>query len=87
MKISLLPRYGTGGANYPQYKADYVTLYIDTVRSEILTQDLSRPFLSSSPTNGKVTEDNGWISESPRPGEPQHGDGYYQFHSFTFLDT
>lgn len=69
--------YGTAGANYPLYKSDYVTLYIDVVMATILDEDHSRPFLSSSPSNGIVTEENGWISESPRPGLPEYGDVHY----------
>jgi len=74
--VFTIGRYGTAGANYNQYKEDYVRLYIDTLRSALLIVDpTSRPFLSSSPTNGLITQDNGWISESPRPSDPRFGDG------------
>jgi beta-mannosidase len=70
--------YGTSGPDYELYKQDYVKLYIDTIRTAILSIDpVSRPFLSSSPTNGKVTENAGWISENPRPGSPLFGDVHY----------
>lgn len=74
--------YGTSGPNYEQYKSDYVQLYIDVVMETILKEDSSRPFLSSSPSNGQVTEENGWISESPRPGVPEYGD----VHFYNYVD-
>ncbi len=51
---------------YPRYKEDYVKLYIDTVRDEILAHDWTRAFLSSSPTNGHVTE--GTVGSLNLPG-------------------
>ena len=73
----LLYRYGTGGPLYDTYKADYVTLYIDTIMETILDEDYTRPFLSSSPTNGEMTEQNGWISEDPKPSSPHYGDSEF----------
>ena len=70
--------YGTSGGMYDRYKKDYVMLYIDTIRTEVLRYDDSRPFLPSSPTNGKLTQDKGWISESPKPSDPNYGDGESQ---------
>ena len=67
-------RYDTSGPLYERYKSDYVKLYIDTIRNIILDDDYTRPFLSSSPSNGKVTEENGWISEDPKPSSPHYGD-------------
>ena len=74
--IELINRYGTSGELYDTYKQDYIALYIDTIRDELLVEDPTRPFLASSPSNGKVTEQNGWISENPRPSDPRFGTGF-----------
>ena len=38
-------------------------------------EDKSRPFLSSSPSNGVDTEKEGWVAKNP--GSPYWGDGKY----------
>ena len=60
------------------YRRDYIKLYIDVVRDEFLKYEIdSRPWISSSPTNGKLTEEEGWIAKDPRSN--LYGDGkYYQ---------
>lgn len=50
-------------------------LYIDTIRATLEEEDKSRPFLSSSPSNGVDTEKEGWIAK--KPGSPYWGDGKY----------
>ncbi|KAK2162053.1 hypothetical protein LSH36_105g04043 [Paralvinella palmiformis] len=78
--------YDTSGPLYERYKSDYVKLYIDTIRNIILDDDYTRPFLSSSPSNGKVTEENGWISEDPKPSSPHYGDIHYYNYEDDCLD-
>ena len=50
-------------------------LYIDTIRETLEEEDKSRPFLSSSPSNGVDTEREGWIAK--KPSSPYWGDGKY----------
>ena len=50
-------------------------LYIDTIRETLEEEDTSRPFLSSSPSNGVDTEKEGWIAKTP--SSPYWGDGMY----------
>ncbi|KAJ7988817.1 hypothetical protein DPEC_G00313130 [Dallia pectoralis] len=52
-------------AQRPQYYTDYVSLYVDNIRTIVLKEDSSRPFLVSSPTNGAETEREGWVSRDP----------------------
>jgi len=52
-------------------------LYIDTIRETLEEEDKSRPFLSSSPSNGVDTEKEGWIAKTP--SSPYWGDGKYFF--------
>ncbi|XP_031231470.1 beta-mannosidase isoform X1 [Mastomys coucha] len=47
------------------YIDDYVTLYVKNIREIVLSEDKSRPFIASSPTNGIKTMEEGWISYNP----------------------
>ena len=40
-------------------------LYVDTIRTIVLEEDTSRPFISSSPSNGLQTEEEGFVAEQP----------------------
>ncbi|KAL1501909.1 hypothetical protein ABEB36_007142 [Hypothenemus hampei] len=52
--------------NYTQYKKDYVALYIDTIKTQFDRISKGKGvFVSSSPTNGKLTESQGWVGDSP----------------------
>ena len=64
--------YGTAG-DFERYKADYVTLYVDTVRDE-LTKVLgdSDTFVTSSPSNGRHSDDQGYVADNP--GSALYGD-------------
>ena len=53
----------------------YLQLYIDTMRATVMAEDLSRPFVSSSPSNGMMTEEEGWVSENP--SNTKYGDSQY----------
>ncbi len=59
------------------YANDYRKLYIDVVMQNILLIDpeLSRPFLSSSPTNGKETITENWIAKNPY--DARYGDLHF----------
>ena len=70
-KIFLTARYNTS-AHYKLYYQDYVRLYVDTLRPIVLTEDPSRPFITSSPTNGVKSEEQGWVS--PNPYDTHYGD-------------
>ncbi len=66
--------YGTGD-NFDTYRNDFIKLYVDTVMKNVSVLDPSRDCLSSSPTNGKKTEDEGWVSEWP--GNIRYGDSKF----------
>ena len=63
--------------NYKRYKADYVKLYIENIRTLVMAEDDSRPFVSSSPSNGVETANEGWIAKDPK--NPRFGDGKYLY--------
>lgn len=60
---------------YSTYKRDYVKLYIETIMPIVTEEDQTRPFLPSSPTNGKETESQGWIARDP--DSSLYGDVHY----------
>ena len=49
------------------YFNDYRKLYIGVIQETIrrLEPEASRPYLSSSPTNGKESEKENWIAQNP----------------------
>lgn len=57
------------------YIDDYVTLYVKNIREVVLSEDTSRPFIASSPTNGVKTMVEGWISQDPN--SIQYGDVHF----------
>ena len=63
--------YGTS-SNFSLYKSDYIKLYIDTIYAIVKQEDTSRPFLSSSPSDGIETELEGWVARNP--GDTRYGD-------------
>jgi len=61
--------------DYQRYRDDYIKLYIANVRAILMTEDTSRPFVSSSPSNGVETTTEGWIAKDPQ--SPRFGDSKY----------
>ncbi|XP_030626343.1 beta-mannosidase [Chanos chanos] len=66
-------------AERPRYVKDYVHLYVENIRTTVLQEDSSRPFLVSSPTNGLESEREGWVAQNPY--DPHYGDTH--FYSYT----
>ncbi|CAL8069239.1 unnamed protein product [Orchesella dallaii] len=56
--------YGSGW-NFDLYKGDYIKLYIDTIKTMTEELDPSRKFISSSPTNGIQSQEEGWVAADP----------------------
>lgn len=59
----------------PLYLKDYVTLYVDNIKSIVQEEDPTRPFLVSSPTNGAESEREGWVASNPY--DPLYGDTHF----------
>uniref|UniRef100_A0A8C8X6W8 Beta-mannosidase n=1 Tax=Panthera leo TaxID=9689 RepID=A0A8C8X6W8_PANLE len=47
------------------YINDYVVLYVKNIRQIVLARDKTRPFITSSPTNGAESIEEGWLSANP----------------------
>ncbi|XP_023780424.1 beta-mannosidase isoform X1 [Cyanistes caeruleus] len=57
------------------YIKDYVTLYVNNIREIVLSEDKSRPFVASSPTNGLESVKEGWLSRDPY--DTHYGDTHF----------
>ncbi|XP_077033307.1 beta-mannosidase isoform X6 [Agelaius phoeniceus] len=61
------------------YIADYVTLYVKNIHEIVLREDKSRPFVTSSPTNGLESVKEGWLSHNPY--DTHYGDTHFYDYS------
>lgn len=68
--------YGTGW-NVSLFEKDYVTLYIDTIHEELYWNIPYEKyfFITSSPTNGLLSVEQGYVAENP--ADQLYGDGIY----------
>ncbi|KAJ8869705.1 hypothetical protein PR048_028700 [Dryococelus australis] len=66
--------YGTAG-NFSAYQRDYVSLYVGVVKTVVTAEDVSRPFVVSSPSNGVESEREGYIARDPQSS--LYGDTHY----------
>lgn len=66
--------YQTDG-NFNVYKADYIRLYVDTIKPIVEYLDPGRRYLVSSPTNGLESEREGYVAANPY--DPHYGDTHY----------
>ncbi|XP_006893154.1 PREDICTED: beta-mannosidase [Elephantulus edwardii] len=57
------------------YIDDYVMLYVKNIREIVLKEDKTRPFITSSPTNGAKSVEEGWVSYNPY--STHYGDVHY----------
>ncbi|XP_066239994.1 beta-mannosidase [Saccopteryx leptura] len=57
--------YSIDRRDLPTYIRDYVELYVKNIREVVLAEDKTRPFITSSPTNGAKTIAEGWLSVNP----------------------
>ncbi|CAG4957469.1 unnamed protein product [Colias eurytheme] len=60
---------------FDRYKQEYVKLYVDTIKPIVESYDPSRRYLVSSPSNGKKSEEDGYIAQNPY--DPHYGDTHY----------
>jgi len=64
--------YGTRN-NYSMFAADYIALYVNTIKKIVTEEDKTRDFVVSSPTNGLKSEEENYIAENPYSA--LYGDG------------
>lgn len=54
-----------GSVPFEPYYEDYVKLYVDTIKVLVEELDPSRKYIVSSPTNGKKSEEEGYVAGYP----------------------
>ncbi|CAG2179179.1 unnamed protein product, partial [Oppiella nova] len=59
----------------PQYDIDYRTLYVNTIGKILDTEDRTRPYVSSSPSNGLESIKENYTAQNP--GDTRYGDIHY----------
>ncbi|XP_061441531.1 beta-mannosidase isoform X1 [Rhineura floridana] len=57
------------------YFKDYVTLYVKNIQEIVLAEDETRPYITSSPTNGVESAKEGWLAHNPY--DTHYGDTHY----------
>ncbi|KAF2901224.1 hypothetical protein ILUMI_04960 [Ignelater luminosus] len=71
--------------NFTLFHEDYVKLYVDTIRDEVLLNDKTRPFLTSSPTNGIESDAEDYVASDP--GSNFYGDVHFYNYLFDGWST
>ena len=61
--------------SFDKYKAEYIKLYVDTIKPIVEDLDPGRRYLVSSPSNGLQSEKEGYIAANPY--DPHYGDTHY----------
>jgi len=61
--------------NKQRLESDYRKLYVETIKPIIELEDWNRPFIVSSPSNGKESEKENYISKNPQ--DELYGDVHY----------
>ncbi|KPM11675.1 Beta-mannosidase-like protein [Sarcoptes scabiei] len=57
------------------FRRDYLQLYIETIKSIVEQEDSSRPYVSSSPSNGVISKRENYLSSNPQSN--QYGDVHF----------
>lgn len=70
--------FGTS-SNYTLYYNDFIKLYVTTIMPLVNTEDPSREYLSSSPSDGKETVKEGYVAQDP--GSQLYGDVHFYDYS------
>ena len=61
--------------NFTLYYGDYVRLYSHTIAVAVAQEDPNRPFIMSSPSNGKESDMEGFVAKEP--WSELYGDSMY----------
>lgn len=60
------------------YKRDYIKLYVEMIGKIVSKEDQWRPYLTSSPSNGKQTVKEGYLSHQPQ--DNRFGDVHFYYY-------
>lgn len=75
--ISLFTRFAMPSDMVDVYREDYIDLYVNYIGKIFVKEDFSRPYVTSSPSNGLKTMIDGWLSLKPQ--DEKYGDSELSF--------
>jgi beta-mannosidase len=53
-------------AQFDKYARDYVALYVGDMEAAVAAEDVSRPYFTSSPSNGAEEKSEGYLAKNPQ---------------------
>lgn len=71
-------------SKFELYRRDYIMLYVDTIGKVVAGLDSTRPFLTSSPTNGYESTQEDWVAKNPY--DTHYGDTHYYNYDIDCMD-
>ncbi|XP_064073932.1 beta-mannosidase [Vanessa tameamea] len=74
-EVALRGNWYSTQAQFDKYKAEYIRLYVDNIKPIVESIDPTRRYLISSPSNGRKSEEDGYIAKNPY--DPHFGDTHY----------
>ncbi|CAG9136855.1 unnamed protein product [Plutella xylostella] len=74
-EVALRGSWYTHPSEFDKYKAEYIKLYVDTIKPIVHSLDPGRRYVVSSPSNGLESEREGYIAANPY--SPNYGDTHY----------
>ncbi|KAI8424942.1 hypothetical protein MSG28_006854 [Choristoneura fumiferana] len=81
-EVALRGNWYATSSEFITYKEDYIKLYVNTIKPIVEGLDPGRRYVVSSPSNGKESEQEGYIAQNPY--DPSYGDTHYYNY---FLDN
>lgn len=79
-EVALRGNWYNTGSNFDKYKQEYIQLYVNTIKPIVEALDPGRRYLVSSPSNGRKSEEDGYIAQNPY--DSHYGDTHY----YNYLD-
>ncbi|CAH2094683.1 unnamed protein product [Euphydryas editha] len=74
-EVALRGNWYSTQSQFEKYKKEYIKLYVDTIKPIVEGIDPGRRYLVSSPSNGRKSEQDGYIAKNPY--DPNYGDTHY----------
>ncbi|XP_023934715.1 beta-mannosidase [Bicyclus anynana] len=74
-EVALRGNWYNTNSEFEKYKSEYIKLYVDTIKPIVEGIDPGRRYLVSSPSNGRKSEEDGYIAQNPY--DPNYGDTHY----------
>lgn len=74
-EVALRGNWYSTQSQFEKYKNEYIKLYVETIKPIVEDIDPGRRYLVSSPSNGRQSEQDGYIAKNPY--DPNYGDTHY----------